>query len=417
MTDPTLTQLGLARRQAAAELEAAEAAEAALQAQLATATAFTAAKRDNLAAAERALLAGEDEALKQLVLAPLFPELASLVFALLPVDSRLRCREVSRSWRAFLADARHWQVLDLSLTSGVARSSLALLRAASERARGTLRELDVSGWYNMPVGWGEEALGNAQLLPVLRENAASLLELRAWLPVDSGGGTTTSTNGVEDLLAAAPRLRLLECDASLYGRHAQGPLPRLLREPQFAPLRLQTLQINILYAQPPPDVPALAAWAAAHTSLKRLDLYYVPLDSEAALDAVVNLAVSQLQCVSLGSCSLSPASLPALTRMLASSSLTVLRIFNDDAPLLVGAAVPAFGAALRASRLVRLELSGICLWETQADGLAVIAACTGHPTLRTIDFEYNYPEDGPDRAVIEGALVALRESIPGLRLT
>jgi len=45
------------------------------------------------------------------------------------VDSRLRSREVCRGWRAFLADARHWQVLDLSLSSGVARRTLALLRA------------------------------------------------------------------------------------------------------------------------------------------------------------------------------------------------------------------------------------------------------------------------------------------------
>jgi len=184
MADPTLTQLSLARRQAAAELEAAEAAEAALQAQLAAATAFTAAKRDNLAAAEHALRAGEDEALKQLD--PVLPiDVASFVFAQLPVDSRLRCREVCRGWRAFLADARHWQVLDLSLSSGVARRSPALLRAACERARGMLRELDVSGWYNMRVGEGEEALKNAQLLPVLRANAASLLELRAWWPVHS----------------------------------------------------------------------------------------------------------------------------------------------------------------------------------------------------------------------------------------
>jgi len=42
----------------------------------------------------------------------------------------------------------------------------ALLRAASERARGTLRELDVSGWYRMPARVGEEALNDAQLLPV-----------------------------------------------------------------------------------------------------------------------------------------------------------------------------------------------------------------------------------------------------------
>jgi len=101
--------------------------------------------------------------------------------------------------------------------------------------------------------------------------------------------------------------------------------------------------------------------------------------------------------------------------MLASRSLTVLRIYND-APLLEGAAVPAFCAALRASSLATLDLCDMRLWESQADGLAIIAACKGHPTLRTISFEYNDLGDAPGRAVIEGALVALQESIPGLRL-
>jgi len=36
--------------------------------------------------------------------------------------------------------ARFWQVCDLSLSSGVAHCMLALLRAASERAQGTLRK-------------------------------------------------------------------------------------------------------------------------------------------------------------------------------------------------------------------------------------------------------------------------------------
>jgi hypothetical protein len=207
------------------------------------------------------------------------------------------------------------------------------------------------------VGEEEEALELEQLLPILQANAASLLELRAWLPVHCAVGSLTIMEGIMDLLAAAPRLRLLECDAILYGEDARGPLPRLLREPQFAPLRLQTLQVNAYDVQPPPDAPALAASAPTHASLKRLDLWDFPLDSEAALDAVVNLAVSQLQHLTLGNCSLSPASLPALTRMLESRSLTVLRIYNDVAPLLVGAAVLAFCAAMRASSLDRLEFA------------------------------------------------------------
>jgi hypothetical protein len=57
------------------------------------------------------------------------------------------------------------------------------------------------------------------------------------------------------------------------------------------------------------------------------------------------------------------------------------------------------------------------LWESQADGLAVIAACTGHPTLRTISFEYNALGVAPGRAAINTALDALEASIPGLHLT
>jgi len=380
------------------ELGAAQAAQAALQAQLAAATALVAAKRGQLTAARRALREREDEALKQLVLAPLFPELASLVFALLPVDSRLRCREVCRGWRAFLADARHWQVLDLSLSSGVARRTLALLRAASERAQGTLRELDVSGWFHLVAAWGEEALRSEQLLPVLCANAASLLELRAWRPVDCEGGAFASTAVFEQLHAAAPRLRLLECDASLSGEAARGPLPRLLHEPQFAPLRLQTFILSAENVQPPPDAQALAAWAATHASLKRLFLAFVQLDSEPALAKVADLAISQLQRVSLHRCGLSQASLPSLTRMLARASLTDLHIHNGHAPLLVGAVVPAFCTALRASRLVSLKLIGVRLWESLADGLAVIAACTGHPTLRTLDFRVNGLQQAPGRA-------------------
>jgi len=172
------------------------------------------------------------------------------------------------------------------------------------------------------------------------------------------------------------------------------------------------LKIDAENVQPPPDVPALAAWAATHSSLKRLSLWHIRLDSEPALAAVADLAISQLQCLYLHRCHLSPALLPALTRMLASTSLTDLRISMEHIPLLVGAAVPAFCTALRASRLVTLQLWGVRLWESLEDGLAVIAACAGHPTLREIDFQLNDLEHVPGRAAIEAALDALDASSP-----
>jgi len=63
-------------------------------------------KQAELAAAEAEVVA-EDLILRRDPVQTLDPDAASLVFALLPVDSRLRCREVCRGWRAFLADARH----------------------------------------------------------------------------------------------------------------------------------------------------------------------------------------------------------------------------------------------------------------------------------------------------------------------
>jgi hypothetical protein len=301
----------------------------------------------------------------------------------------------------------------LSARSGVARRSPALLRAASERARGTLRELDVSGWYSMPDAEGVETLEDEHVLPVLRANAASLLTLRAWKLMGLGAHDTAAA--IEQLLVAAPRLRLLERDAFLQEEEAEA-VPRLLREPQFAPLRLQTLMINAHGAQPPLDVPALAAWAATHPSLKCLFLCGARLEIQPALDAVISLGTTQLQKLAFVGCHLLPASLPALTRMLESRSLKALTIFNGNMPLFVGASVPAFCTALRASRLIALHLCSMRLWESQADSLAIIAACMSHPTLRELSFEHNDLENAPGRAAIEAALDALQASIPGLLL-
>jgi hypothetical protein len=155
---------------------------------------------------------------------------------------------------------------------------------------------------------------------------------------------------------------------------------------------LRRLAINAVNTQL--DVAAVVARLALHASLTRLDLVRVQLDSLPALNAVVDLAISQLQFLQLWYCRLSPASLPALTRLLesgsgsAGGSLTEL-VFIGGEPLLEGAGVPAFCAALRASRLVKLWLRQMRLFDSLEDGLAVVAACTGHPTLRELNLSYN----------------------------
>jgi hypothetical protein len=187
-------------------------------------------------------------------------------------------------------------------------------------------------------------------------------------------------------------------------------VPRLLVEPQFAAVRLCSLRLYAYDAQL--DVAAVVARLALHASLTRLHLVCVQLDSQPALNAVVDLAISQLQRLQLWDCRLSPASLPALTRLLergsgsAGGSLTELVIYNGAALLLVGGGVPAFCAALRASRLVKLRLTHMRLFDSLEDGLAVVAACTGHPTLRELDLSYNHV-DAVTSPAVGAALAAL----------
>jgi hypothetical protein len=92
------------------------------------------------------------------------------VLSRLPVDCRLRCREVCRAWRAALNERSLWRRLDLSpATGGLARvTSDGLLRAAAARAAGHLETLDVSGCCTNQYG---------ALMEVVRANSASLREL------------------------------------------------------------------------------------------------------------------------------------------------------------------------------------------------------------------------------------------------
>ena len=79
------------------------------------------------------------------VLAPLPRWFVHDVLLLLPTDTRLRCAELNRAWRALLADTRFWTRLDLTASGGVTRFRVALLSAAVAKARGQLQALDVSG--------------------------------------------------------------------------------------------------------------------------------------------------------------------------------------------------------------------------------------------------------------------------------
>ena len=148
--------------------------------------------------------------------------LALRIFALLPVDARLRAAAVCRAWRAVLAERSLWTRLDLADGSGVARPSRALLRAAASRAGGQLEFLRLHA----------SLLERDVLLAVLAESAETMRELKLvdsqWLTEDS-----LDQQRLGQLLNAAPRLRLLE--AALRTGRADA-LAVLRKEQPFGPV-------------------------------------------------------------------------------------------------------------------------------------------------------------------------------------
>ena len=121
------------------------------------------------------------------VLFPLPRCFVRAVFLLLPADTRLRCSEVSRAWRALLADTTFLKCLDLPVSSSLSSFNVPLLRAAVAKAGGQHRAL----YFDF-------------LLAIITANAATLTELR----VDTNH--YWNEEELRPLFEAAPALLLLE---------------------------------------------------------------------------------------------------------------------------------------------------------------------------------------------------------------
>ncbi len=121
----------------------------------------------------------------------------------------------------------------------------------------------------------------------------------------------------------------------------------------------------------------------------------MPLDTPAALDALVDAASARrLMSLTLCGCGLSPASAPALARLLRSDALTALSIDGamSDGPFDVVATqqlldVPAaslLASALRESgSLTQLSLTSIGLFCDVAAATELLNALSEHTSLRT----------------------------------
>ena len=142
-------------------MDAAVPASAALSERVRVLTSRLAAAEDAVDAQRLELAAAERELFSQLrrerildqplaasaCIGPANSDILSLILLQLPVDARLRCREVCQAWRALLQESILWRACDLSSTSGVAAPTHTLMQAASIRAEGQMRLLDLSGWW------------------------------------------------------------------------------------------------------------------------------------------------------------------------------------------------------------------------------------------------------------------------------
>jgi hypothetical protein len=242
------------------------------------------------------------------------------------------------------------------------------------------------------------------MLAVATENAATLQEARLCL----GTCYEPSCEQLVALLRGAPLLRTLHADVACDDAEAR----RLLRnEPPYEALRVRRLQVSCIV----PDEAAtlalaadLTAHAAAHASLQELQLVRAPLGAAAALHAVVEAALAcRLRRMDLFGCGLSPASAPALARLLGGGGVTTLHIRGGDEQLLDEPAAVLLGGALRANTtLTSLVVDQVRMWEDSAAGVALLNALTAHRSLRTLGLGNNVVGTA-QQAVVGAALGAL----------
>ena len=318
---------------------------------------------------------------------PLF--LGLRILAALPVDTRLRCSEVSRGWRAVLAERSLWTTLDLRVLDARVADLSALLRAAAARAGGQLGALHL-------VAWNRDIHG--ALLAVLATNAATMRELtfQRWHDRDE----LPTLDILAPLFRVAPALSLLE--TGVWG--GRNMLPVLCKEPPFGPLRIKALMLASFMFAEPVDWHAVSAGLALHRSLEFLDFRVTWPQAQAESDAMVGVlsALPVLRRLELMATRI-PAS--ALAGLLGSPSLESLSV-SYEAPLLDSPATAApLCAALRTNtRIADLELADVRLWQDFDAAAALLDALQAHPSLKHLSLERNWPH--PEHAAAAGAALA-----------
>jgi hypothetical protein len=295
-----------------------------------------------------------------------FPQLPQPVeqkiFSLVPVDSRLRCAEVARGWRATVSQPALWRRVDLSEESGglAQPASAGLLHATVARAAGALTVLDVSG----------ADIDVVDLCTALRA-ARSVEELHAAV----GGGCPTETktlDAVSAYLAAAPRLRDVFCDLSCIMGEASAFVEA---SAEFPLLRVRNLTLVFMVGEVlPPAVVVALLDARFQPSLTNLLFSGADFGELSAFNVVADAVCARqnLRELFMMKCKLTTASMPALVRAMSCGALTRLALVDIDWAFLDAPGAAALSSAIRANG----KLQGLHLWHQKR------AACMpGLPAL------------------------------------
>jgi hypothetical protein len=229
---------------------------------------------------------------------------------------------------------------------------------------------------------------------------------------DDDVGFTIIVDQVEELCGAAPLLRVFVTDLDCQGTDTDTVRRALRNEAPFGPLRVRRLDAH-LTNEVEAGVVAFAANMAAHAWLTRLTLHAAPLDTPAALDAVIDAVLTRrMHAVTFDDCGLpTVAYAPALARLLGSDALTTLEWTVAD--LLNAPAARVLAAALRANRtLTSLTLCQVGVFSDPAVAAELLGALNGHASLRVLDLNAKDVADGhrADVGACLGTLVAANAS-------
>jgi hypothetical protein len=290
-------------------------------------------------------------------------EVAKKIFSGLPLDTRLRSREVSPVWCALLEDVSLWQRLDFSKVAARRLSvapTLGLVRAAIARAKGTLHTLNLVILTKVSL---------AALVELVAENGKSLRTLTTPEALDLGA------ENVARLRLAAP-LCELNCRVKCEGAEVVA----LLGCELVCPFYLQVHDLDTQQQQTD-----FATALASRTGVMELWLVGGNLVGGATLEGLARATVAAgVERIAFIYCRLTPMALPALTLLLRPSVLRILNIYSSGVSLFTGPDLPAFCDALRSSSsLHNIMLCECELWADPAGAGMVLAALA----VRTTPFE------------------------------